>query len=182
MKAALKRHGMPPSSQIGRHHRFAVARLNGTVAIQNLNCSIATRYVLDQASVVCAIPSIALCLKRPADSVAILKYCVPHDVFLHEQRPARCRASISLLLLLASFVGLVTLRVRTLGVLLRTRRMLHALGMIALAVLFRGSPVRLSRIFMKFGGFVVIAICHVKAPWVQPSGRTNRPGADLFLV
>jgi hypothetical protein len=39
--------------------------------------------------------------------------------------------------------------------------MLHALGVIALAVLFSGSAVRLCRIVVKFGGFVVIAICHI---------------------
>jgi hypothetical protein len=95
------------SSQVGRHHEFAVARLNCAMAVQHLNCSVAAWYVLDQASVVCAIPGVALSLKRPANSVAILEYSVAHDVFLHGQRleyvskssergPAKRRASTSI--------------------------------------------------------------------------------------
>jgi hypothetical protein len=40
--------------------------------------------------------------------------------------------------------------------------MLHALCVIALSVLFGGGPVRLCSIFVKFGGFVVIAVRHVR--------------------
>jgi hypothetical protein len=40
--------------------------------------------------------------------------------------------------------------------------MLHALCVIALAVLLSGGTVRLCRIFVKFSGFVVIAIRHVR--------------------
>jgi hypothetical protein len=39
--------------------------------------------------------------------------------------------------------------------------MLHALCVIALAMLFGGGPVRLCCIFVKFSGFVVIVVCHV---------------------
>jgi hypothetical protein len=39
---------------------------------------------------------------------------------------------------------------------------------IAFAVLFSGSAVRLCRIVVKFGGFVVIAICHVGSTGSAP--------------
>jgi hypothetical protein len=39
--------------------------------------------------------------------------------------------------------------------------MLHALCVIAFAVLLSGSPVRLCCIFVQFSGFVVIVVCHV---------------------
>jgi hypothetical protein len=70
--------------------------------------------------------------------------------------------SCYLLLLLALGVGLITLRVCALGMLLSTLRMLHALCVIALAVLISGGSVRLCSVFMKLGGFVVIAIRHVE--------------------
>ena len=81
--------------------------------------------------------------------------------------PAMSRAllfetSCYLLLLLALRVGLITLLACTLGMLLSTLRMLHALCVIALAVLIGGGAVRLCSIFVKFGGFVVIAVRHVK--------------------
>jgi hypothetical protein len=66
-----------------------------------------------------------------------------------------------LLLLLALRVGLITLLACALGMLLSTLRMLHALCMIALAVLLSRGAVRLCSVFMKFGGFVVIAVRHV---------------------
>jgi hypothetical protein len=68
---------------------------------------------------------------------------------------------VILLLLLALRVGLITLLACALRVLLSTLRMLHALCMIALAVLLSGGAVRLCSVFMKFGGFVVIVVCHV---------------------
>jgi hypothetical protein len=70
--------------------------------------------------------------------------------------------SCYLLLLLALGVGLITLLACTLGMLLSALRMLHALCVIALAVLISGGAVRLCSIFVEFGGFVVIAIRHVK--------------------
>jgi hypothetical protein len=77
---AIQRHeGKPSSSQIGRHHQLALARLDLAMTVQNLNCSIAAWYILDQASVISAIPGIALGLKRPTDSVAIFEYCVAHE-------------------------------------------------------------------------------------------------------
>ena len=71
-------------------------------------------------------------------------------------------SAIYLLLCLALGVGLITLLARALGMLLSTLRMLHALGVIALAVLISGGAVRLCRIFVKFGGFVVIVIRHFR--------------------
>jgi hypothetical protein len=59
-------------------------------------------------------------------------------------------------------MSLITLLTSTLGVLLSTLRMLHALCVIALAVLISGGAVRLCSIFVKFGGFVVIAVRHVR--------------------
>jgi hypothetical protein len=58
--------------------------------------------------------------------------------------------------------GLITLLACTLRMLLSTLRMLHALCVIALAVLISGGAVRLCSVFVKFGGFVVIAVRHVR--------------------
>ena len=69
-----------PLSQVGRHHQFAVARLNCAMAVQYLNCSAAAGHILDEASIVRTIPGVALGLKRPADSVAMLEYSIAHDV------------------------------------------------------------------------------------------------------
>ena len=49
--------------------------------------------------------------------------------------------------------------------------MLPALCVIALSVLFRGGPVRLCRIFVKFSGFVVIGVCHVGSISAAPSAQ-----------
>ena len=57
-------------------------------------------------------------------------------------------------------MSLIALLVITLLVLLGTSRVFPALCMIALAVMFGGSTMRLCRIVVKFSGFVVIAICH----------------------
>jgi hypothetical protein len=57
-------------------------------------------------------------------------------------------------------MSLITLLTSTLGVLLSTLRMLHALYVIALAVLLSGSAMRLCSTFVKFGGSVVIVIRH----------------------
>jgi uncharacterized protein (TIGR02391 family) len=56
------------SCQVGWHHKFAVARLNFAVTIEHLNRSSTTRYVLNQPSVVRAIPGVAFGLKGPAES------------------------------------------------------------------------------------------------------------------
>jgi hypothetical protein len=79
--------------------------------------------------------------------------------------------SCYLLLLLALRVGLITLFACALGMLLSTLRMLHALCMIALAVLISGGAVRLCSVFVKFGGFVVIVIRHVSSLNSAPSAR-----------
>jgi hypothetical protein len=70
-------------------------------------------------------------------------------------------------------MGLVALFICALGVLLRTSWMLHALCVIALAVLFSGGSVRLCRIFVKFGGFVVIVICHTGSIASAPSAQQH---------
>src|ERR1700678_4210722 len=72
------------------------------------------------------------------------------------------RPSCYLLLLLALRVGLIALLACTLGMLLSTLRMLHALCLIALAVLLSGGTVRFCRVFVEFGGFVVIAVRHLR--------------------
>jgi hypothetical protein len=72
------------------------------------------------------------------------------------------RPSWYLLLLLALRVGLIALLACTLGMLLRTLRMLDALCVIALAVLLSGGAVRFCRVFVEFGGFVVIAVRHLR--------------------
>jgi hypothetical protein len=69
--------------------------------------------------------------------------------------------SCYLLLLLALRVSLITLLACALGMLLSTLRMLHALSVIALAVLLSGSAMRLCSVFVKFGSFVVIAVRHL---------------------
>jgi len=97
-----------------------------------------------------------------------------------------------LLLLLAFRVGLITLFACALGMLLSTLRMLHALCVIALAVLISGGAVRLCSVFVKFGGFVVIVVRHVKflrfnsqrATTRQTPGRSrmSRNGVAELLV
>src|ERR1700682_437091 len=51
--------------------------------------------------------------------------------------------------------------------------MLHALCVIALAVLFSGGTVGLCRIFVKFSGFVVIVVCHVGSISSAPSAQQH---------
>ena len=51
--------------------------------------------------------------------------------------------------------------------------MLHALCVIAFAVLFSGGPVRLCCIFVKFSGFIVIVICHVGSMSSAPSAQQH---------
>jgi hypothetical protein len=51
--------------------------------------------------------------------------------------------------------------------------MLHALCVIALAVLFSGGTVRHCRIFVKFSGFVVIVVCHVGSISSAPSAQQH---------
>lgn len=51
--------------------------------------------------------------------------------------------------------------------------MLHALCVIALAVLFSGGTVRLCRIFVKFSGFVMIVVCHVGSISSAPSAQQH---------
>jgi hypothetical protein len=149
-----------------------------------LNGSVAAGYVLHEASVVRAIPGAALGLKRPADSVAILEYRVAHDVFLHAQRlkyvfkstgeEARQNAEppSQILLLLATCVGMIALLVSTLRVLLSTSCVFPAFRMIAFAVLFIRSPVKLCGMFVKFSGFVVLGICHIGS--VGPAPRAHQ--------
>jgi hypothetical protein len=149
-----------------------------------LNGSVAARYVLDEASVVRAIPGVAFGLKRPANSVAIFEYSVAHDVILHGQRleyvlksngeetRQNAEPPSQLLLLLATCVGMIALLVSTLRVLLRTSCMFPALRVIAFAVLFIRSPVRLCGMFVKFSGFVVIVICHIGS--VGPAPRAHQ--------
>jgi hypothetical protein len=58
--------------------------------------------------------------------------------------------------------------------------MLHALRVIALAVLLSSRPMRLRRIFVKFSGLVVIAICHLRFLKVQLPARNNTPLSEPF--
>jgi hypothetical protein len=46
--------------------------------------------------------------------------------------------------------------------------------MIAFAMLLRGGPMRLRRIFVKFSGFVVIGICHGGSYKFSSQGATTR--------
>jgi hypothetical protein len=59
--------------------------------------------------------------------------------------------------------------------------MLHALRVIALAVLLSGRPMRLRRIFVKFRGFVVIAICHARFHKFSSPAPNNTPFSEPFL-
>jgi hypothetical protein len=72
------------SSQIGRHHKFVVARLDEAVTVEHLDRSATARYVFNQSSVVRAIPGIAFGLKGAAYSVAIPEYGVVHDDLLQK--------------------------------------------------------------------------------------------------
>jgi hypothetical protein len=77
-------------------------------------------------------------------------------------------------------VGLITLLACTLRMLLSTLRMLHALCVIALAVLIGGSAVGLCSVFVKFGGFVVIAVSHVRFLKIQLPARDNTTDSRPF--
>jgi hypothetical protein len=59
--------------------------------------------------------------------------------------------------------------------------MLHALRVIALAVLLSGRPMRLRCIFVKFSGFVVIGICHVRFHKFSSPAPNNTPFSEPFL-
>ena len=78
-------------------------------------------------------------------------------------------------------MSLIALLVRDLGLLLSTLRMLNALDVIALAMVFGGCAMQLRGGFVKFGGFIVIAIRHVwflrfsprRAPTRAITGRSS---------
>jgi len=92
------------------------------------------------------------------------------------------RASCYLLLLLALGVGLIALLGRALRMLLSTLRMLHALCVISLAVLIGGGTVRFCSVFVKFGGFVVIAVRHVRFLKFNSQRATTRRTPDRSRV
>jgi hypothetical protein len=72
------------SCQIGRHHKFVVARFDEAVAIEHLNRSATARYIFNQPGVISAVPGIAFGLKGAAYSVAIPEYGVVHDDLLQK--------------------------------------------------------------------------------------------------
>jgi hypothetical protein len=64
----------------------------------------------------------------------------------------------------------VGLLVRRLRMLLRTRRVLLALGVVALAVMFGGGTMGLGGVFVVFGCLVVLFFGHeILVGWVAPS-------------
>jgi hypothetical protein len=67
---------------------------------------------------------------------------------------------VQLLLLLALGMRLVGMRVCSLRMLLRTRGVLLALGMVALAMMFGGGTMCLGGMFVMFGGLVVLFFSH----------------------
>jgi hypothetical protein len=96
--------------------------------------------------------------------------------------PCRCNRCGGLLLLLTLRMGLVAVLAGGLRMLLGARRMLAALGVIALAVMFRRRAMGFRRILMMFGSLVVFVACHVGprlmfAPSVgQTLGKPIVPG------
>jgi hypothetical protein len=76
--------------------------------------------------------------------------------------PAVNRALLSLFLLLALWVGLITMLVGGLWMLLCTGGVFLALGMVALAMMFSGGTMCLGSVFVVFGCLVVFVSCHFK--------------------
>jgi hypothetical protein len=75
---------MRRSSQIGRHHKFVVARPDEAMTIEHLDRSATAWHIFNEPGVVSAIPGIAFGLKRAAYSVAIPEYGVAHDGLLQK--------------------------------------------------------------------------------------------------
>jgi hypothetical protein len=81
---------------------------------------------------------------------------------------------IQLLLLLALGMCRVGLLVRCLRMLLRTRRVLLALGMVALAVMFGSGTMRLGGVLVVFGCLVMLVFGHeILVVFSSQSGRTR---------
>jgi len=67
---------------------------------------------------------------------------------------------LQLLLLLTFRMRIVGVLARSLGMLLRTRRVLLALGVVALAVMFSSGAMRLGGVLVVFGCLVVLVFGH----------------------
>jgi hypothetical protein len=74
--------------------------------------------------------------------------------------------------MLATCVGMIALLASTLRVLLSASCMLPTLSVIAFAVMFIRSPVRLCGMIVKFSGFDVFGICHKGS--VGPAPRAHQ--------
>jgi uncharacterized damage-inducible protein DinB len=87
--------------------------------------------------------------------------------FLKSKGPAYAGPSPGyLFLLLALGVSLIAMLASCLRMLLCARSMLPTLVMIALAVMFGGGSVCLGRVFVVFGGFIVLVSRHLYLPWL----------------
>jgi hypothetical protein len=87
---------------------------------------------------------------------------------------------VSLFLLLALRMGLLTMLVRSLRVLFGTARVLLALGVVALAVMFGGGTMCLGSVFVVFGSLVVFVLGHGILVGCQLPAGTNPPHPKTF--
>jgi hypothetical protein len=75
-------------------------------------------------------------------------------------------------------MGLIAMLIGGLRMLLRSIRMLLALRVIALAMVVGSGTMGLGRVFMMFGGLVVLISCHVKPRLLcAPSAQQSKAAA-----
>jgi hypothetical protein len=85
---------------------------------------------------------------------------------------------MKLFLLLAFGMRLVAMLIGGLRMLLRSIRMFLALGMIALTMVVGRGTMRLRRVFVVFGGLVVLVSCHDNPRLLfAPSGQQGGSGS-----
>jgi hypothetical protein len=87
---------------------------------------------------------------------------------------------VSLFLLLALRMSLIAMLVCSLRVLFGSARVLLALGVIALAVMFRGGTMGLGSVFVVFGSLVVFVFGHGILVGCQLPAGTNSPHLKTF--
>ncbi len=87
---------------------------------------------------------------------------------------------VALFLLLALRMSLIAMLVCSLRVLFGAARVLLALGVIALAVMFRGGTMCLGSVFVVFGSLVVFVSGHGILVGCQLPAGTNSPDPKAF--
>jgi hypothetical protein len=88
----------------------------------------------------------------------------------------------NLLLLLALGVRLVAVLMSSLRVLLRGSCVLLALGVIALAVVFRRGSVGFGRVFVVLRSLIVLVSCHGRFPCLACSQRATKAARQEWFL